>query len=300
MSTGIISSKVSDREKYLNKPVVKGFIDYFSKVISGEIKIGCEYKPEKSKTIFYADTLEDALNKYAWNKKNFTDNKIILENLSNKLKLAIENNDEFKTLVICLKILKWGGVESSIGWLSDVAEEGVLIDRLKKSITFMDGDDLNSVDMFNKNNILRCDSGTTKIFSLGSKKSIIYDGRVSCALGMIIIDYLKNENICIIPDELNILMDSGSKRKPNGDNFKFIYKSPNIQQSKIHAISNIYSNWIFEQVVGFPSFKWEKCNLDINSDLTDKIRALEAALFMVGYISQNIKFKETGYYLVAK
>lgn len=295
---------ILDKKEYLENTTVSGFVEYLKNVTSGKAKIECRYIPSKDKkTPFYANSIQEALNNYKWAGKNYTENKKVLDNLSKNLKIDLDSNNEYAVLVTCLKILEWGEVyRGAVGWLANIASNGLLIERLKKSIDLMEGSHLEQMNLFSQNGILRCDSGTTKIFSLGSNKSIIYDGRVACALGMLIIDYLTQSGFKTIPDELNILMDSpyNSNRNPSINEFKFVSKSAQKSKQKNHAISNILSNWIIEKVVSDQVFQW-KCNgINVGSSLSNKMRALEAALFMIGYTSNRSKYLEEGYYLVMK
>lgn len=298
------SEDLKKKSDYLMNPVVSGFVKFLKEVVSGNTEIQSSYTPAKDKkNKFSANTVEEALINYKWGGKTYIENKEILDSLSQQLISGNKSKNELETLVTCLKVLEWGEVyRGAVGWLADAADKEKLVEKISKSVEILEGDDLNKTALFNQNQILRCDSGTTKIFSLASKKSIIYDGRVACAMGMLIIDYLSKEtNFKTIPVELDLLMDSPSSstnRNPSVKKYKFVSKSNQKSKGINHAVSNIKSNWIIEKVVNSQSFQWECYGLNGDSNLIDKMRAVEAAFFMIGYKSEKTEYPIKGYYLI--
>jgi len=107
---------------------------------------------------------------------------------------------------------------------------------------------------------------------------VIYDSRVGAALGLLIRNFLTDKNILEIPNELKFAYgkarptkgDKSDKRNPSNENFKF----PSLRNNdKFHTLNNIRANWLLKDIADKSAFKNE----------SSPIRALKAALFMIGY-----------------
>jgi hypothetical protein len=132
---------------------------------------------------------------------------------------------------------------------------------------------------------LEMDSGTTKVYSLVCENFIIYDSRVGAALGLLVRRWSEEKNVEKIPEVLKFAWgDNGTERKPEkrrnpnkpgaaNDIFPSIH---NRGDDRTHH--NIYANWLLQLVL----------ESDKDSDFAklkenERLRALEAALFMIGY-----------------
>lgn len=290
------------KEDYLKRPVVKKFLCFLEKVIEGNIVLDCSYVPATDKKHpFNAKSIEDGVVNYRWAGKNYLQNKSELEILSKDLQIALDNNDEKSALINSLKVLVWGQVyRGSVDWLTAIAEHGCLVEKIILSKNILEGDTSEGIELFSGATPLRCDSGTTKVFSLAASKSVIYDGRVACALGMFIFDFLKLEGISELPPELDFLMDSNSSRNPSAEHIKFSSKSSQSKKALNHAISNLKLNWLLEHLVSRNTFNWKAVELTNSSSITNKMRAIEASLFMIGYQVNKDHYASTGFYLISK
>ncbi|MBC6399703.1 MAG: hypothetical protein GDA42_01780 [Ekhidna sp.] len=109
---------------------------------------------------------------------------------------------------------------------------------------------------------------------------MIYDSRVGAALGLLIRNFLTDKNILEIPNELKFAYGKArptkgdksgiNKRNPSNENFKFPFLR---NDDKFHTLNNIRANWLLKDIADKSAFKNE----------SSPIRALEAALFMIGY-----------------
>ncbi len=280
------------KEEYLEHPLVNGFIDYLIEISNNNFEYPHQYKERKKPyRKFEFKSLESALKQYSWANKDYFDTAEILAGLSLSSIESKQSEDEFSLLYNSLKILEWGEVyRGGVGWLADSAESGNLLLNINMAVNALESEDDSGLKFFKSQSPLRMDSGTTKIFSLMSNRSIIYDDRVAAALGLFIVRYLKRECVNEIPDVLDLMQgcSKGDKRARNGArNTDYIFTTKtknNVDKGFHHAKSNLYANWIIEEVVNDNRFSWEIIeDEEGESSTTSRMRAMEAALFMIGY-----------------
>jgi len=137
---------------------------------------------------------------------------------------------------------------------------------------------------------LGIDSGTTKIYSLICDNLVIYDSRVGAALGLLVRQWSEQENIHQIPDCLkfawgdnqNNVSRGRRRRNPNapGQNI-FPYINNRGDDRRNH---NIIASWLLQEVLNRDSQQGREARSDFQRlPNGQQLRALEAALFMVGY-----------------
>jgi hypothetical protein len=208
-------------------------------------------------------------------------NEARLTELRKSLTCALRNSDAGMTFTAAMKILDWGQVyKGSVGWLIQNHESGELVKAIKRAIEILDGDLLSDATSFGKMPALRMDSGMTKVYSLASERSIIYDDRVGAALGLIVTNFLKDnvEHQCNadkdkVPEALKFMRSATPSRNPSLGDFKF----PPKKSGALHAQSNLMANWMMCKVAGDLPSLWDK------RELFEKLQAMESALFMLGY-----------------
>lgn len=286
----------TDKEKYLSALDAIGFTQYFCELVNGKRQLNCSYvishpawKKFLSNRLSESGSLNleyfsSALDEYFWVVDNhsteqdgdsikqyesnhtFSDNEKILSSLGDQIKHSLKEGDQNGVFFAAVRILDWGQVyRGSLKWLINKKLDNTLIQSIQDALNILDGDSFNLLQRFDGKD-LRMDSGTTKIFSLASKNSIIYDDRVGAGLGKLVVRYLEESLIPDLPADLEFMRSSNTDRNPSKGKYKFPTrgKSPSL----IHAKSNIKANWLLEEVKNRTS--WD-------------IRKLEAALFMIGY-----------------
>jgi hypothetical protein len=206
-----------------------------------------------------------------------------LMQLRKSLTDALQESSAEKTFIAGMKILDWGQVyKGSVGWLIQKHENNELVQAIKDAVKVLDGDRLSDTTSFNSARKLRMDSGLTKVYSLASEHCIIYDDRVGAALGLMVTQFLKanpghqsKAKKDKVPEELKFMRSATSSRNPSlsSEGFKF----PGNKGGALHAQSNLMANWILHKIARELPKLWDK------SDVTEKLRAMESALFMLGY-----------------
>ena len=175
-----------NKEQYIKE--VSDFIGYFAKLINKK-KFHHEFQlPAQSKnnnqvhnqTGIYEgfeefletdrkltfNSLEDAYKRYWWNKKNYKENKKILDELKNKIK-AFHNKkdkDPYQCYELIKEVFKWGGVwHVNKKGVSKVENKDHLI-KLEDAIKEMNSQNPD-LDVFDKERS-RMNAGYTKYYSL--------------------------------------------------------------------------------------------------------------------------------------
>jgi len=287
-----------DRFTYLQDEHVVGFCEYLLDVIIGNRPFICKLKKVKSEE-YLLNSFNDGIKGYYWAGASYQSTQIILNKLSNELQKAVQQNDEKAALLACLAILDWGQVyRECVNWLVSLAHRNEILPTLIKATNLIDGTLEVDANMFNslfeRGGNLRCNSGTTKIFALLSKRSIIYDGRVACSLGMLVLDYMAEKHLKSIPEKLLFLMDANSKRNPSIKNLVFPSKSNMKHKLLNQAISNLRINLILQKIENDVIDSGVFSNLYI--DKSETLRAIESVLFMSGYKVHENNFMEHGRY----
>jgi hypothetical protein len=289
-----------NKNDYLSNKNVAGFVDYFSKIIIGTEEfernfIGRSPVSALSKPI---KQLSDALEEYKWylNAKrigNFEENDKVLESIALQLREAFQKGDESSLIQAIDECLLWGdGYKKGRLYKSNMAilEEQVR----KKNITFKEYlqgasevlcSEVRTPDfsLFNRRKgPYALNAGMTKVYALLNDNFIIYDSRVAAALGSFVIDYVNNLGYGKIDPLLEFRCLDGKKgqsnpinRNPSMPDEGLIFKM--ISSHKQHAEWNVRANWVLSESLikannEFCGFQGQKA-----------LRAVEAALFMIGY-----------------
>jgi hypothetical protein len=133
---------------------------------------------------------------------------------------------------------------------------------------------------------LRFNAGMSKVYSLICQKFVIYDSRVAAALGWAVTRFCEAHAITQIPAELafpwaparqSATHPSANRRNPSTNTLQF----PQIRRSSDHAQWNLKASWLLEAVLEHPNA--ENSLFMASKPLGHGLRALEAALFMIGY-----------------
>lgn len=209
---------------------------------------------------------------------NFEANSEALRQLKTNLDNALNERCDTATKEAAIQVMIWGGVRNNISWLES-NESGLssLLANVKAAICMQDTKEIPS-----KN--LRFNAGMTKVYSLICDKFIIYDSRVAAALGSAVAKFCLATKRETIPQQLRFPwapakeakdMKSPKCRNPSIGALRF----PRLRSGQFHAVWNLKASWLLEQTLNCVSsehpFKKEVIGCPL--------RAMEAALFMIGY-----------------
>lgn len=273
------------RDKYLNDPDVKKFIKWAAKLVTGEWGLVWSYTYGKGKK-FSCVSLYNAYENYDWPSKakladgsirhtrTFDQTAALFDEFGKEIRIAMKTGNEKLFLTTAKGIAKWGGINN----LKIAAPEEVSSSAERLDPKNADTDDLKGFKCMG--------AGYSKIYSAMIDDFPIYDSRVACALTSLIWLFCKDRQLGLVPPLLSLGIppgrsDAGESRNPSDS----LYKFPNIRgaQYRKHADSNLKAAWILWKLAEIEEGDFSKvCR-------KRRVRALEAALFMIGYqpLNQN-------------
>ncbi|GGG05468.1 hypothetical protein [Paenibacillus abyssi] len=282
------------RDDFLRSNLVKSFIDWISDRLDKPDSFIHVFDLKKPVKRWECSSIYSAFENYSWaftykdplsgmkvTGSSFNDSLESLAKLSKGLINSIEVSNTEVCRNHCLSILDWGGVLRGNDKKIDTLGAGICSYLESTRSRFIS--DISSESYYNERVIMN--SGFTKIYSLCMDDFIIYDGRVGAALGLLVRKYCEDNALNEVPVELvfawgkgresTYISSSQNKRNPGSVKYSFpelMYKNP-----ERHTENNIRANWLLSEIVNNTNSKF--------NDLDKKVRmrALESALFMIGY-----------------
>jgi hypothetical protein len=263
------------KEDYLQQEDVAAFIQW----MGGKLDNGVEPKDGSS---FPYKTIYDAYKDYTWGKKKikFEENQEKLGKYSQCLIDAVDVGNEDDAKKACCNILNWGGVAPKNKEI--IEKKKNLIDYLRLAQKLLNPKTCDTDNIFF--DCFRINSGFTKIYSLLIPDFIIYDSRVGAALCYLVHLYLEEPESQQsgrqdIPEALRfsygIAKGGGRNRVPNTSTYEFAAFSSIKGGERLRH--NMQAGWLLKAVLENNTSAFN------NLDEATRVRALEAALFMIGY-----------------
>jgi len=260
------------KEEYLASQSVKNFISWIEPLLDTPQSFVHRYVKKRGKKPYEFDSLYSAYEKYDWGYS--------IDEFAVSLKQSIRDNDEQSCDKACHGILKWGGVyrgnSKRVTGLKPNLCDYLL--RVKERLAL----DLPSYDYFFPG--MHMTSGFSKIYSAYIDNYIIYDGRVGAAIGLLVRAFCVQSKLPRVPDELLFAWarglesynPSGTSRR-NPSNGSYVFPKLLSYKPEKYLENNIRANWLLSSIAlkTESSFK--------SKQLQDRLRAIEQALFMIGY-----------------
>lgn len=286
------------KREYLNDRYVAEFVLWASQHLCDD-KFAHSYINRRTGQVWSCTSLFDAFKNYDWSIKltpfvqsktgvkkgaDFSTNAIVLDALSTELKIGISNSNLDRVGNASIEVMTWGGVRpGNVGWLKNAVAHGTLVNTLQQTRTALNsGDSQNPVLVMND---LRFNAGMTKIYSLICDDFIIYDSRVGAALGWMVKKFCDEAGLSTVPPELSFPWAPAKEdqdainpkcRNPGLHGLKF----PRLRSGPMHAQWNMKASWLLEEVLNQKNASACGCFSEVGHM---KLRAFEAALFMIGY-----------------
>lgn len=263
---------------YLDDPDVKSFINYLSSLITGKQGFNHTYKTKKPKKEFNFVSFENTANGYEYDNKNFNQTNAHLKTISSDLQKSIKNRNEFDTLKSCTDILVWGRVTNGAYGILNLYLNKSLISSIEGAFQEMQKDEVDFSYFTGSSPKYQMNSSFTKIYALASPDPfIMFDSRVSAAFQLIVSNFLKGKSRgSNIPGSLAF-----PQLESRGSANRILKGFPQFksQNRSLHAEWNVKANWIVDASLAEASLK-TFCGA---TERSDQMRAVEAALFMIGY-----------------
>jgi hypothetical protein len=282
-----------NKHQFLAAPIVNEFIKWMSNKLDSEFTHTYDinmngprngvprnmswFRFNNGQATWQCNSIFHAYEQYYWEGINFSNTSILLNKFQVRLTRALEDNDQLEADAACYDILKWGGQRvftHNYRWIQNLPDLVAYLNSSKNILNPNQFDD--HLVQVQQNGVIRFNAGFTKIYSLCIDNFPMYDSRVAIALGILISEFLRSQKLSIIPDELRFRMPPGGTvtTRPSTIN-GFRFGATNLTT---YQISNIRASWLLEAVLkNRPESQFNQ--LEPN----EKIRALEAALFMIGY-----------------
>jgi hypothetical protein len=197
---------------------------------------------------------------------------------------ALKENDNRRTRNAAVVVMRWGGVvRGNVSWLT--ARQNGLAQLLKEVRAALHGGDVTREPLASPS--LRFNAGMTKVYSLICNDFIIYDSRVAAALAWMVARFQKKTGAD--PASLEGLRfalpahkESATAREPKRRNpSNELLTFPRLAAGSQYAAWNLKANWLLNAVLDHPNAR--ESGFAKLGDRRAQLRALEAALFMLGY-----------------
>lgn len=284
-----------NRHEFLGQNNVQGFIEWLCRKIS-TISLNISIASSRfvpNGLVLNTQGVGDIFNNYQWTTR-WTDcnghavlssdrmsTKQSLAMLREWLKDAMNNNNQDELYNAALATLEWGGVRGAKQFLLNLKNDNQLVSYLRnmQQAMILESAQLHNL---NANFVYRFDSGFTKIHSLLSVDGLpIYDSRVAATIAAFVYLYRQETGGNID----NLLFPVAEARGNQIRNLKCL-NGGNVFPNLYANGDASYSNWAKAQVkLGWiMSSMLTQTNLFINEEgIQNRMRALEASLFMIGY-----------------
>lgn len=305
------------RIEYLNRQPVVAFIEHLRQLLNEELVIANQWhdgRPWACNTLlgaaeqyrFGIDTSTivqtPGVQRYA-RQESLAANARVLSLFAEALSEARRRGDNDAVAQVCVEIQFWGGTgrganSPNVAWLRERQTCADLDRRLCRYLDFCENQFGNGEHYLpsrgsggerSGNEVeIRSNAGFTKIYSLAFGNFAIYDARVAAALGRILLKHLQAIEAAEVPDDLKICWTKRTtgheRRDPAAHGFKLPVWDGNDRE---HLWSNVRANWILREALIDTKFEAEVYRHPERYPVTP-LRALEAALFMLGYDVTNL------------
>ena len=266
-----------NRCEYLRDCSVKAFIDWLRPHVRGDCCFRHEFTMLRPHGDWSCGSIWEAYQNYRWpipgrNTGSFDANQRELDRLAGKIRRARDDDDWSGFIEAACGVLRWGGVmNSNAHTLRDRGEEALSVFRTASSLL-----DPSSADTSRLDGVHYMNAGWTKVYALMLDGFPIYDGRVGAAMGYLVQRYCVSACICPVPPQLCFRWGAARgrhHRNPSTRSLRF----PRLTAANPRAWAecNLWAAWILGEV----------CREGRFGSLVPhrQLRALEAALFMIGY-----------------
>ena len=272
------------REEYLVDPSVQDFVDWLRPVVGGDVGFAHRYRALHSRCDWRCESLWNACGAdgpprpdrgYWWNRKGFGDNQRDLDGLSTAVRQASETGDGQLFLRAARGVLEWGGVRRNLarldnlgmGALPTFVEAARLLDPSRADTGLLDG----IGDLMN--------SGWTKVYALMLDGLPIYDSRVAASMGYLVREHCRRRRLPRVPKLLRFAWGAARleqhNRNPSWETLRFSRLGYGRNGARRWAECSLWAAWVLGEVCSEGKFG--------KLPPSHRLRALEAALFMIGY-----------------
>ncbi len=254
------------REDYLSDPDVAAFVAWLRPSLCESGAFNHSWSDGEG--VWACTSIFDAYRGYRWRGASFSQTGAELLGLGVQLQAAYRDGDKVAFLRAATAVMRWGGVMRMKWRLDlDVWWESLpdILRRLAPNSA--DTEDLLGIPM---------NSAYTKVYALMLPGFPMYDGRVAAGLGHFVrLFLLDSDRHGYPPLTLDFSRSGEPRRNPSGNGVRLRSFALGDDREVRRARSNLMSAWLFSVI----------SQIDCFGELPEgrRIRAIEAALFMIGY-----------------
>lgn len=295
------------REDYLADPHVSDFLGFLTTLLQKNGSLRHAWYDRRTNSRWHCESLLDAVDRYSYriasqlrhligseDHYSLRANALVLNRLQADLRRAVATSDAPAAQKAANEILLWGGTNRAghngraLVYLERTS--GALIGYLRRcQAAFGSGAALNLLPLANVAPGIRSNAGFTKIYALAFEDFLIYDSRVAAALGMLIVRWWARKSHPPGPEQpiptplrLCHLPGMGDANRDPNTNAMRISGFPRCTSQLQHLQSNVRANWLLSHALRGTYFEAQIQTCLANLQVRP-LRALEAALFMIGY-----------------
>ena len=260
-------------DEYLRQGEVQQFIEWLRPRVRGDEPFPHSYRTRRPAGDWCCGSIQEAYERYRWRGEGFEVNQEQLDGLATDLQQATACGDTQRFVKAVVETLKWGNVAHrvTVAKLRKLGDEAPATFRGASRLL-----DPSRADTSRLGGVRYMNSGWTKVYSLLLDDLPMYDGRVGAALGYLVRRCCVEQRLDPVPPLLRFRWLRGRStlnRNPSCGTLEF--PRLNHRNSRTWAECNVRAAWILGTVRDEGRFR--------DLDPCRRLRALEAALFMIGY-----------------
>jgi hypothetical protein len=279
-----------NRTEFLQQPEVKGFTDWLAATLP-QRQIQLNVRASKfvpggiQETTCFADLVP---HHYCWRATGLTtgdwaESCVKTGTLSADLRTAVQANDAVATLTACIAILEWGGERNALkGARPFLTALGPNICHyIAQAHQEMALDTANLCTGFQAVQIMN--SMLTKVHAFYSTEGLpIYDSRVSAAAAALVEFWRRQSDTRQLPDTLCFPLAGGSQKPQH--KLTCLFEQPLTPGTLLYTVQSTPQRWASAKVrLAWVMAETLRKSPALFAGQPDRMRAMEASLFMVGY-----------------
>ena len=252
-----------NRSEYLCS--VKQFVDWLRLRVSGVEPFQHRYTLRCYDWI--CNSLWEAHKKYSWRGAKFDETQSIQSRLQKDLRDGIATNNARLFLDAACDVFDWGGVTNHDRLCSLGANA---LPAFRKAVELLDPISADTKRLTG----CHMSAGWSKLYSLMIDGFPIYDGRVGAGMSYLVRRYCEDREVSTVPDLLAFRWSTGrGDRNRNPSRAPWCFGTLNTSRQWLEC--NLWAAWVLGAVKNEGKFG--------GLPQEHRLRALEAALFMIGY-----------------
>lgn len=258
-----------NRQEYINDQYVISFSNWIEDKLNDNFMH--HYDNQQRHEKWSCNSIFNAFEKYKWGGLTFDEVQVFFDRVTDSIEVAINNQDEKLLKKQLIDIIEWGGIKKVS---KSIQNRSNIIDFVMEKKEQLN---LDTYDTNTKSRFIEMGSGYSKIYSFLIQNFIIYDSRVGAALCYLVRLFCEHCDINKIPEVLAFRWQVAENKYINRDpsNDKLIFQKYYNSSPNQYLITNIKASWLLANIISSTTTNF--------NNLENPVRALEAALFMIGY-----------------